>query len=273
MKTHFALMSLLFLPQAVWGKTPTNDLLAQSLNPTKMGYALIEEADKRDIGYGDFSVAMEMILINAQGQKSIREMETKTLENPNLDAGDKSLIIFHKPRDIRGSTLLTHAHVEKDDDQWLYLPKIKMVKRISSANKSGPFMNSEFSYEDIVPAEITKYTYKYIGETSCDNGMDCIKIERIPNYKNSGYTKQILWLDKEELRIWKIDSYDKKKSKLKTMTVENYNLYLNKFWRPTLTLMKNHQTNKATELHWKPFQFKVGLNSNDFTKAKLKRTR
>lgn len=272
MKKYYILPLLLACTTNAQAKS-TDEILNQNLTAAETGYQIMREADDRDAGYGDQSASIKMVLIDAQGEKAIREMETKTLEVPSRDEGDKSLTVFYEPRDIRGSALLTHAHVKEDDDQWLYLPRPKIVKRISSANKSGPFMNSEFSYEDIIPAEISKYSYTYKGETTCGPNLSCVEIDRFPKYDNSGYTKQTLWVDKEELRIWKIVSYDRKSSKLKTMTVENFKQYLGKYWRPTLTVMVNHQTGKGTELHWNDIQFQTGLNDNHFTKAKLKRSR
>ena len=111
------------------------------------GLAIAREADSRDDGFGDFAADMIMILKNRHGQESAREMRVRTLE-VNGD-GDKSLSIFDTPRDIKGTAFLNFTHRTGDDDQWLYLPALKRVKRISSRNKSGSFMGSEFAYEDI----------------------------------------------------------------------------------------------------------------------------
>jgi hypothetical protein len=54
--------------------------------------------------------------------------------------GDKSLSIFDSPRDVKGTALLTFTHALESDEQWLYLPALKRVKRISFSNKSGPFL-------------------------------------------------------------------------------------------------------------------------------------
>ena len=77
-----------------------------------------------------------------QATESKRELEIRTLEVK--DDGDKSLTVFHTPRDVRGTALLTFSHGVDPDDQWLYLPALRRVKRIASNNQSGPFMGSEF---------------------------------------------------------------------------------------------------------------------------------
>jgi hypothetical protein len=113
----------------------------------RLGLKISQEAKKRDTGWTDSTSDMLMVLRNKQGQESIREIKNKTLEL--LDDGDKSLTVFNKPRDVKGTSFLSFSHTVGNDDQWLYLPSLKRVKRISSRNKSGPFMGSEFSFEDI----------------------------------------------------------------------------------------------------------------------------
>ena len=111
------------------------------------GLAIAVEADNRDQGWGDQATTSKMILRNSQGAESTREIRGKALEVKG--DGDKSLTIFDTPRDVKGTAFLSFTHTLKADEQWLYLPALKRVKRISSSNKSGPFMGSEFSYEDI----------------------------------------------------------------------------------------------------------------------------
>lgn len=239
--------------------------------PEEKGLAIAVEADKRDNGWGDSIVNMKMILKNKQGDTSEREIRIKTLEITG--DGDKSLSIFDKPRDVRGTAFLTFSHVKGSDDQWIYLPALKRVKRISSRNKSGPFMGSEFAYEDISSAEVEKYTYKFLREEPCGEGLTCFVSERYPTDRFSGYTKQIAWIDVNEYRPIKIDFYDRKKALLKTLEMKDYKQYLNKFWRTHNMIMTNHQTGKSSILTYSDYQFKTGLKDSDFKKSKLKRLR
>ncbi len=237
------------------------------------GLEIATEADKRDLGWGDSTADMKMLLINKQGDTSEREIRVRALEVEG--DGDKSLTIFDKPRDVRGTAFLTFSHVTGADDQWLYLPALKRVKRISSRNKSGPFMGSEFAYEDMSSQEVEKYTYKYLRDESCGENQQqtCFVSERYPVDEFSGYTKQIGWVDQTEYRPWKIDFYDRKGALLKTMTLSDYHQYLGKYWRAHRMEMVNHQTGKKTVLTWSNYQFKTGLQGADFNKATLKRIR
>lgn len=244
-------------------------LTAPAETPEEKGLAIAKEADRQDEGFGDSTSDMLMILRNRHGQESIRKIRGRTLEVK--DDGDKSLSIFDNPRDVKGTAFLTFSHKKGDDDQWLYLPALKRVKRISSRNKSGSFMGSEFAYEDISSQEVEKYTYKWIRDEMYD-GQKCYIIERYPvDKKNSGYTRQVIWIDKTEYRTFKVDYYDRKKSLLKTLTFEGYQKYNGRFWRPDKMNMVNHQNGKSTRLENSNYKFGVGLKDRDFNKNSLKR--
>ncbi len=245
-------------------------VLAFAETPEEKGLAIAVEDDKRDNGFVDYQAKMEMILRNRHGEQSVRYIRTKNLEV--VGDGDKSLVIFEKPRDVKGTALLNFTHKTGTDDQWLFLPALKRVKRISSANKSGSFMGSEFAYEDITSQEVEKYTYQWLRDETYE-GLECFVFERYPTYKNSGYTRQMVWLDKKEYRMMKIDFYDRKNALLKSQTFRGYHQYLGKYWYPDEMFMQNHQTGKTTLLKWSDYKFRNGFKDRDFNKNSLKRAR
>ena len=234
------------------------------------GLQIITEVDKRDTGFGDSKVALAMRLINKSGAETIRSLNIKTLEV--IGDGDKSLIKFNSPRDIKGTAFLSFTHALVPDEQWLYLPALKRVKRISSSNKSGPFLGSEYAFEDLTSFEVPKFSYKYIRDEVID-GIDCFVIESIPKYEHSGYTKELVWIDKARYIVIKMDFYDRKESLLKTQFFKDYKQYLDKYWRAGEQIMTNHQNGKSTVLKWENYQFGMGLTNRDFDKNTLKRAR
>lgn len=242
----------------------------QAETAEEKGLRISQEMDQQESGFVDTIATLNMELKNRQGETSLRELRLKTLEVTG--DGDKSLSIFDTPKDIKGTALLTFSHSHKTDEQWLYLPSLKRVKRISSRNKSGPFMGSEFAFEDLSSQEVDKYTYKYIKDEAV-NALDCYVIERKPTYKNSGYTRMMTWINKHDLRPEKIIFYDRKNAKLKTLTFSEYKKYLGRYWRAGKMHMINHLTGKSTTLTWKSYQFKTGLKSSDFSRNSLKRAR
>ena len=240
-------------------------------SPEEKGLAIAREADSRDTGFADFTADMRMILRNKHGQESVREIRLRALEVQG--DGNKNVTIFDTPKDVKGTAFLTFTHKVGDDDQWLYLPALKRVKRISSRNKSGSFMGSEFAYEDIASQEVEKYTYKWICDEVYD-GQDCYVVEFYPvDKKNSGYTRQVTWLDRAEYRVWKVEYYDRKNALLKTLTVSGYQQYLDQYWRPDQMNMVNHQTGKSTQLVFSNYAFRTGLTDRDFDKNSLARAR
>ena len=239
-------------------------------DPVAKGLAISKEAERRDTGFENFIVSMEMVLRNRHGAENRRNLRSKVLEK--TDDGDWSIIIFDNPRDVKGTALLSYTHKFTDDDQWLFLPALKRVKRIASSNKSGPFMGSEFAFEDLTSQEIEKYTYKYLRDDEID-GVPMHVVERDPVDPKSGYSWQEVWIDKEHFRAFKIDYYDRKKSLLKTLTSSDYKQYLDQFWRPAKMAMVNHQTGKSTDLLWSDYQFKQPLNEKEFTKQALTRAK
>jgi len=153
------------------------------------GLEIAIEADSRDKGFGNSTSQMTMILMDKYGQSTERAIRNRTFEGDN--EGDKSLVIFDSPGDVRGTAFLSHTKKADPDDQWLYLPALKRVKRIASSNRAGPFMGSEFSYEDIASQEIEKYSYNYLRDETL-NGLDCFVVEYDPVDPKSGYKRQIV---------------------------------------------------------------------------------
>jgi hypothetical protein len=249
---------------------PLLPLSASAETAEEKGLAIAVEADERDTGWVDQRADLVMMLRNRQGEESKRILEIETLEVEG--DGDKSLSVFDSPRDIKGTAFLSFTHALTPDDQWLYLPALKRVKRIASANKSGPFVGSEFAYEDLTSQEVEKYTYKWLRDEQLD-GRDAFVIEQFPVYENSGYTRRVVWIDKEMYQPLKIEFYDRKNASLKTLQINGYQLYLDRYWRADSMLMTNHQTGKSTELTWGDYRFKTGLDEHDFDKNTLKRSR
>ena len=236
----------------------------------KKGLTIATEVQVRDSGWGDSHATMEMTLTNKQGRSSQRKLEMQTLEVEN--DGDKTLTIFHEPRDVQGTAFLSFSHALEADQQWLFLPALKRVKRISSSNKSGPFLGSEFAFEDLSSLEIEKYSYEYLRDDTL--GEDPVFVVKyVPQYDHSGYQHLEVWIDQKEYIIRKTDYFDRKGSHLKTLEFNQYKQYLDKYWRSMEYIVQNHQTGKRTTLNWTDYSFKTGIDESDFSQSALKRAR
>ncbi len=250
---------------------------AAAETPEEKGLAIAKEAQKRNEGWVDSQVDAKMILENKQGEKSERNMRLRALEVVSDTDGDKSLTYFLSPPDVQGTALLSFTHFKTPDDQWLFLPALKRVKRIASANKSGSFVGSEFAFEDLLAQEVERFTYKYLRDEPCPTaeakGLICFVVERFPTYENSGYTRQIGWTDKKDYQIRKLEFFDRKSEHSKTLMFTGYRQYLDKYWRAHTLVMENHQTSKKTTLAFADFQLNAKVDQSEFDPDALSRLR
>ena len=132
-------------------------------------------------------------------------------------------------------------------------------------------MGSEFAFEDFTSLELNKYDYSWIREEQYD-GMVADVVERAPRYENSGYTRQVSWIDRDIDQVRKVEFYDRRGDLLKTLTLADYREY-NGVWRSQQMGMVNHQTGKSTDLIYGEYEFGIGLEESDFVKGRLSRLR
>ncbi len=245
--------------------------LVLSPDPVQRGWQIFAEKDRRESGFGDYQVSLEMILRVERGSERMRRLRLQQLEQ--TAEGDKLLLVFDSPKTIKGTGLLSYSHSQAPDDQWLYLPAIKRVKKIAARDKSGPFLSSEFSFEDLSVQDLSDYSYRYLAEVE-EGGMPCYQVERVPQDPYSGYSRQVVWLDQQEYRILRIDYYDRRGTLEKTLTSDGFQLHVGRFWKPHRMIMQNRQRARSTELRWEEFRFGIGLTADkDFTTNSLKRVR
>ena len=232
------------------------------------GLEIATEVDKRDRGWGDVTVEGEMVLKNKAGNESVRKFRSTILEAEDAAVGDMSIITFSEPRDVRGTALLTHSKIEPDDDsQWIFLPAVKRVKRISSSNRTGKFVSSEFSYEDLGSEEVADNHHIWLEDAPCmhDASLTCAAVESRPKNKKSGYSRRVSFIDLAEYRVHRIDFYNRRGDLEKSLVFSDYRQYLDAYWRAHVMTMNNSQTGKSTTLTWDEYSFANGLGARDFT--------
>ena len=235
------------------------------------GRAIAARADAKNRNFADETVSMTMVLINANGDSTVRRMQSMTLERPASE--DYSMIQFLEPPDVRGTGLLTWQNPRTDDRQWLYLPELRRVKTIASKNKSGAFMGSEFAYEDITGNTLEKFTYRKLGEEKLGE-EDCWTVEKYPAYANSGYTKVKMWLSKRDDMLRRQEFTDRKHSLLKVQTFRGWKAYKGskgETWRSDEIAVENLQTRKKSILRFSDRRLASGLKEDAFNERNLQR--
>jgi hypothetical protein len=210
------------------------------------GHAIAKHADAYDSGWVDQYLQARMTLIDARGQEVVRETRGMTLEG---GAGDKALIRFMSPADIRGVAALIHEHPQTADDTWLYLPATRRVRRIAGANRTASFQGTEFTYEDLSSLIVERYDWRFLRETTLTvDGKEepVYELEARPTYEDTGYSKLVLTVHRDNFRTSQVEFYDKAGERLKTLTASKWSVYHGRFHRPLKLDMRNHQTGKRT---------------------------
>jgi len=230
------------------------------------GEEIAQKSYEKISGYESSISQTTMLLRNAQGDENVRKLLIKKREGNN---GDKSLLIFLYPNDLKGTKLLSYEVIGGDDKQWLYLPALKRVKRISSRNKSGSFMASEFSYEDIASQNYKNYTYPEDAQIVQKENHNYFKLLRIPKDKHSGYSKQLLYIDTKEYLPRFGEYYDKQGKLLKKIYFRDYVL-VDGVWRVHTIIIKNIQNKKSSTLIWDEDTIHAHLHKRAFAKRVLR---
>lgn len=234
------------------------------------GLEIAQKMDKANSGFVGDTSTMELILVDSSGVEIVREMIGISGE---FEGVDKSLMEFKKPLDVKGTKLLTWTwkNSEQDDDQWLYLPSLKRVKKINSRSKGSSFMGSEFSFEDIGGQTIEKYNYEYLKDSKV--GKDNVWVVERKSKAKSSYSKVILYVSKKYLTPVKSEYFNKRNEHIKTSTMEGFKSYTvgkRKMWRANKIVMVNLNNKKKSIFNWKDRVIGKKVEENDLTKRKLK---
>ncbi len=176
---------------------------------------------------------------------------------------------FAKPNDVRGMTFLVSKHIGKDDDRWIYIPSIKMVRRIAAKDQQSSFVGSDFTYEDISGRDLTADTYAMVREEAL-NGRDCYVIKSVPkNEKSAQYKEKLSWVDKENLLPLKEEYTDKRGQLYKVFTADEVK-EIDEVPTITKRTMENKQNGHRTEATFTEMKYNLGLPESLFSERSLR---
>ncbi|MCY4523619.1 MAG: outer membrane lipoprotein-sorting protein [Halobacteriovoraceae bacterium] len=232
------------------------------------GRKIAEDMDAANRGFKGENAEMQMILVDAYGTRVTRLLKGRTKEMADGEYG--SLLTFLSPSDVRGTKMLTRSKKNGRNDQWLYLPALKREKRISSRNRSGSFMGSEFSYKDLELQMIDEYDYRLLREERYQ-GHDVWVLKQIAK-KRSAYLKQIVFVSKKYLNPLKTEYYDHVNRLFKVAYFIDYKQFQvgrKKMFRPSKIHMKNILTRKESIFVWTKRTLGVKWIDREFSKSAL----
>ena len=235
--------------------------------------AIMEKVDARDDGK-TLEQDMLMILIDKNAKKRTRDIKSYSKD---FGEDEYRIMFFKSPADVKNTSFLTYDYddADKDDDQWLYLPALKKVKRIPSADKSGSFMGSDFSYFDMTDRDLEDYDFKFIKDTKV-YGKDAWMIESTPRHKKtikeSGYTKTLAIVRKDNHMVIRAINY-MKNGKKKYLDLKKIHKQKG-IWvvdEMTMTTKKGKKTTHKTVLKFKNIKVNEPLNDDLFTTRRLEK--
>lgn len=229
---------------------------------------IIERARQNASGFQDMTHRVRMVLVDEKGGRSEREMLLKGMVD--ADGTSHSLSIFTAPQREKGIALLTETRKDEADQQWLYLPSTKRLKRITGANRTSSFRGSEFTFEDLADQNTHQYRFESVQQEPCGQ-QTCYVLDRFPAAGlESSYSKTRLWIDSEFFRPIKADFYDHDGKPLKTMQAHDYSRFENRYWQPAKVVMTNQQNGKSTELLSLELKMNTGMKATEFSELAIR---
>lgn len=246
------------------------NLPAAYAEPT--GLEVMQAADSRYDG-DDVVQKISQKLIDRNGNTREREMISF---RKDIGVDKKMITFFTKPANIRDTALLTFDYDDpsSDDDQWLYLPALKKVRRISSSDRGDYFMGTDFTFEDMKQSpELSDFRWKLLGAETID-GHDCWKVEGIPSSKEIGqelgYSRIIQYVTKHTHVAIRVDYWDLAKRELKHLRVTTME-EIQTIWSATTVEMLNVQSQHKTIISFTEQHYNTKLKDRLFTQRTLKR--
>ena len=230
------------------------------------GRDIVEKAYNLPSGK-DKTAVLTMTLINNNGSTRVRKIKQFYKDFGSVE---KNIMFFLSPADVKNTSFMNWSYDnDKPDDQWIYLPALKKVKRISSDSKSDYFMGSDFTYDDLGDRKLDADVHKLLREETVD-GIACYVVESIPKDEDYMYSKTITWIRKENFVGLKKEFYDEDGELLKTLSIKEVK-HISGIWVITHSEMHNVQKNHKTVMELKDVKINTGVPASMFTERMMMR--
>jgi outer membrane lipoprotein-sorting protein len=234
------------------------------------GTQIMEKVCERENG-NDSSAKITFNINYSEGKGRIRNTKWLWIDMDGKGGfSEKAMFFFLSPPDIKDTAFLSwnYEKYDKDDDQWVYLPALRKIRRIASSSKRDSFFGTEFSYADLNTREIDEDTHTFLRKELFQD-IECYVVESIPKDKKDAYSKIVSWIDPERWIILKAEYYNRKGEHLKTQLLK-WEL-IHDIWTATNLVMENHLNGNKTIVTTKDVQYNTGLKEKLFYERTLKR--
>jgi hypothetical protein len=230
-----------------------------------------QHVQDRDTGR-DSRAELRMRLFDRQGRVRERALTLLALRGTR-GAGDRLLIRFSYPNDIRNTGFLVLEHAEADDERFLYLPALGRVRRIAGEEKQDSFVGSDLSYEDIGGRDVVDYTYAFVDTNASWTAPDGAKLpawslESRARDRRAEYPRSVSLVLKERFIVVGADIYNRREERVKRFDVRRLER-VDGIWTVLDLAMANERDRTRTELTTTSIRYNVGLTEQDFTRRQL----
>jgi len=231
------------------------------------GLKIIENVYNRPTG-NDQTADLTMTLVNSRGAERVRKIKQFVKDFGKME---KKIMFFVSPADVHNTSFMNWSYEAdgKNDDQWIYLPALKRVKRISSDSKSDYFMGSDFTYDDLGDRQPNADSHTILREEEFDGEM-CFVVQSVPKEEEYMYSKTISWIVKDKWIGKKKEFYDEDEDLLKILSVINSEI-IKDYIVITFSEMHNVQKDHKTMMKLDNVKVDSGISDNKFTERLMKR--
>lgn len=215
-------------------------------------------------GGADGRSEVRMIISDAQGREQRRQFTV--LRRDVEDAGDQQfLVVFSQPSDVRDTVFLVDKHVTRDDDRWLYLPGLDLVKRISAGDKRTSFVGAHYFYEDVSGRRPSEDTHEFVETTD-----EFYVLKHVPvDSQSAEFSSYVTWINRETFLPMKIDYTNAAGDvyrRVEVLAVETIDGH------PTVTASRVSDllSGGKTDMQFRYIAYDVGIPADVFTERSLR---
>ena len=244
--------------------------------PEARGAWLARAVEDRETGR-DARISMKMRLFDRQGRVRERALTVQSMRGgaARPAPGDRSLVRFSYPNDIKGTAFLVWEQPNADDERFLYLPSLGRVRRIAASETQESFVGSDFTYEDIGGRELEEYTYTMLSEDAVWRAADgsthpAYRLESRRRSASARYPRVVSLVRKDSFVVVHAEIFDRRDELQKTFDV----LRLEKvdgYWTALEMRMVDARERTRTDLVIEKVAYDVGLKPDDFSRRELER--
>jgi len=236
-----------------------------------------QQADKRDVGR-DGSFQLKMRLVDRQQRVRERELTMRTMREQlsgtkSAAGGDRMLIRFTYPNDIKGTAFLVWEHPAAEDERFLYLPSLGRVRRITGAEAQDNFVGSDFTYEDISGRELDDYTYTMVDANATWSSPDgksspAYRIESRAKDTHARFPRSVSTIRKDNFVLVHADIFNRRDERQKVYEVRKLEL-IQSIWTLSDVSMTDAAARTHTDLSLTNVRYNLGLKETDFSRREL----